>query len=966
MLPTGSSPTPSRVRLRARAGLVARIFGAAATCLFTRETAFAANEPSGPEPVELDHVAVVGSRIRDGGIEGVSPVRVYRRDFIAATGALRLADFLELLPENYTGAGSGRGSAPNDANPEFGVRTESSLPLFNVAFGSADVPLGQSGVSGANLRGLGSGSTLVLVDGRRRPIAGQGNTSTDSGQGFVDLNTIPLGMIERVEVLADGASALYGSDAIGGVINVVLKKNYAGVDFSADYGGTFAGGARERRATVNAGFTSDDGRLRGMFAAAVYDRARLTAAQRDFSANQDHRAIAIGRGADGAPVSGSDLRLSWGYPAVVQAGAGTLAGATTPEGAATPFALVPEGARVAPPASGFVGVAAPGAAGLRQANTAEFLTLVAPQESRALSGSLEYEATPTLRLSLGFSHSEVAGEFDAQPPVSTPSATSGFGSFATVVPASIDGRPNALNPFGQDVLVGLVHEEFGSIRQTTRTRSQGGFAGASGVVGGRWNWDGSVSWQRERFAQRDIALDGAKFAAALASPDPAQWFNPFVDARAAGPVNAALYPALTAVSRYDGRSELTIGSLVVDGPLASLPGGELRFAAGVEYEQARHRAATLSADGAAADASARRNSRAVFAELAVPLVGRDNARPGLARAELQLAGRHQDHGAAGRSTDPKIGLLWAPVPSIRLRAGYSTGFRAPSLTEYETPVRTVTASVTDPRRTPAAASGVVVQRGSTPGLRPETSRQESYGVTVAPRALRGFAFGIDYHRTRQRNLLQEWSAQAVVDHEALFPGRVQRAPPAPEDLALGRPGAIEGVDATLLNFGTSLQESVDVSLGYETRSGPLGRFRLDVSGTRLIALRTELRPGVAADLAGDTAAPQRWRALAMLAWSRGPWSGSLLATYAGGFSSNQSGNLIAPQGSPPVTVVNLNLGRTFDRGLWRGWAKGAKVGLGIGNLFDRAPPFSDTVFGYNGGLHSPLGRTYRLSLELRF
>jgi iron complex outermembrane receptor protein len=158
--------------------------------------------------IRLEAVQVTGSRIRRLEVEGPSPVSVYDTEFIRASGALNLADFLNLMPQNYSGVAAGRSSAPNELNPEFGQRTETTSPAFNFVTGAASAPPGQTGVSGVSLRGLGSGSTLVLVDGRRVAQSGAGNRGSDSQQGFVDLNTIPFGMIERIEMITDGASAI--------------------------------------------------------------------------------------------------------------------------------------------------------------------------------------------------------------------------------------------------------------------------------------------------------------------------------------------------------------------------------------------------------------------------------------------------------------------------------------------------------------------------------------------------------------------------------------------------------------------------------------------------------------------------------------------------------------------------------------------------------------------------------------
>lgn len=924
------------------------------------------NDPAGGPAVVLEDVAVLGTRLHGARMDSPSLATIYDRKFIDATGAMRLADFLNLLPQNYTGAGSGRSSAPNDANPYFGVRTETSFPAFSFVLGASDVPIGQTGVSGANLRGLGSASTLVLVDGRRRPIAGQGNRSTNTRHGFVELNTIPLGMVERIEVLSDGASALYGSDAIGGVINVVLKKNYRGAELVTDYRGAFDGGAHERHATLSGGFTSADARLRGMVSVDYYDRAPLWASQRAFSAEQDHSGRITHYDATGKPVHGFDFRLNWSYPPLVQARTGNLNGVLAPDGQPTRFALVPAGAIATPAAAGFTGVAATSAAGISRMNTSRFIMLVSPQETNSARASFEYDLGHGLVAYAGVSGSAVRGRFEAQPPVSSPSASTGFGNYATVVPATINGQPNALNPFGQDVLVGMAHEEFGPTRQTTRTWNHDAFAGLAGSFAQRWVWDATAFWSRDRFEQRTVTLDPARFTAALAATDPAQRFNPFVDARAGGANNAALYRSMGMTTGYNGSSGIVGAQFQADGPLFELPGGEVLLAAGGEISEASHVASGRSPLGAATQSGMKRLVGAGFVELAVPLVGPGNALPLVRRVDLQLAGRFERYSDAGRSTVPKVGLLWSPTTWLSLRTNQSRGFRAPSLTEYQTIVGILASTVTDPRRTPVSTPGVSVMTGSNRDARPETSEHESYGVIVSPRFLPGLSFSADFYRTRQRDLLQELSVQAIVNNEGLFSERITRAPASAQDIALGQPGQITAVDARFVSFGKVESERVDFSVNYTLPRNSLGSFRLQAGGVKTLESRTVLRPGVVANLEGDTGAPPRENWSAMLLWERESWTAALFARYIGGFASNNAGDLAAPEAVGAMTVVSVNAGYTFRDGLWHGFAKGAKINVGVGNVFDEEPPFADTIFGYNGALHSPLGRTYSLSLSLKF
>lgn len=167
-----------------------------------------AQQPGGESAVKvikLERFDVLGTRIGQLDAIGPSPVSTFDRDYIRATGAMTLADFVNRLPQNYSGISAGRGSTPNELNPEFGSRTETSTPPFNFIQGASAIPATATGQSGVSLRGLGSGATLVLVDGRRVAQSSVGNSGTDSRQGYVDLNTIPLGMVDRVELITDGA-----------------------------------------------------------------------------------------------------------------------------------------------------------------------------------------------------------------------------------------------------------------------------------------------------------------------------------------------------------------------------------------------------------------------------------------------------------------------------------------------------------------------------------------------------------------------------------------------------------------------------------------------------------------------------------------------------------------------------------------------------------------------------------------
>jgi len=933
--------------------------------------------------VRLEQVEVTGSRIRQTDIEGPSPVMSYERRYIESTGAMNLADFLNYLPQNYAGISSGRGSTPNELNPEFGQRSDTGTPPINLATGASAAPPGQTGVSGISLRGLGAGSTLVLVDGRRMVQSGAGNRSSDSRQGFVDLNGIPLGMVERVEVITDGASAIYGADAVAGVVNIILKKNWTGTEVTGGYKGAFHGGGHERNATITTGFAR--GKLSGVLSVDYYSRADLKASQRVFSKNQDHRSITAGTLiATGAPFQGRDLRLNWGFPAVVQARTGNLTGFTLPDGTPARFALTKDGVTGNATLANFV-ASAPSSlnngVGLVRGNTPNFLDIIPASERYGISGSATYKLNDRFELYLRGTFADTRGAFNTQPPMLAASATAGFGNFATIVPAVINGTPNVYNPFGQDVLVGMIHYEFGSEGQTTQSQTHRGLLGARGNFGETWRWDAALSLQRYTMEQITRVFNGSLITAALANPDISKRINPFVDPRVVGSNQTAIYESMALYNRLDSSSWSRSLDFTVDGEVYTLPGGPIKMATGVVLTQDANKSASVASSIAVtpvvttANVWGSQDGQSAFAEFSVPVVGKSNAVSLIRRFDVQLAGRYDKDDAFSKVV-PKYGISWVPVSSVLVRASYGEGFRAPALTEYQVVAAPFTSTIVDPRRTPASTTGVITTRGSRPSVGPETSTNEFYGIVFEPPFAKGLNLTLNYYRTEQQNAIQVLSGTTIVNNEALFQDRIIRDAPSAADTALGQPGRLLQIDTTFINFGNIVNRSLDLGLDYGLPWETLGRIRVGLNASRTLEATRQLAPGQpAVVLEGDTGSPPKWKLLGSVFWDRGPLSASVFVNYMDGFESNNTGNSFAGNNTtqrfyptPAVTRVDMRAGYTFRDGVWRGYGRNLRINGGIGNVFDKEPPFSDTVFSYNGGLHSHLviGRSYELSFSLSF
>jgi outer membrane receptor protein involved in Fe transport len=928
--------------------------------------------------VKLEDFRVLGSRIRQTEVAGPSPVSSYDADYIRSTGAFTLADFLNSIPQTYAGISSGRGSAPNELNPEFGQRTETSSPAFNLILGSSAAPPSQTGVSGVSLRGLGSGSTLVLVDGRRVAQSGAGNRSTDTRQGFVNLNTIPLGMIDRVEVISDGSSAVYGSDAVAGVINVVLKKNFVGSEITGATRLAEHGGGRERSATLMQGFNY--GKLSGTLAVDYFDRQNLKANKRRFSKEQNHTAIpASTLTSTGATGFGRDYRLLWGYPAVVQASGGVVPG-TFDAIPGVRVVLVPENSTGTPTLAQFVPtttIVPPASvvngSGQRRLNTAEFLDLIPEKESLGFNGNFTYQFNEVFAGFGSFRTSKNTTTTNAQ--ISASSITGGFGS-AAVLPA-------AFNPFNQNVQIGMMLVEFGPESQTVRTLDDAASAGVRGKFAQTWQWELAGTWQNQKDRQITRNYNGGGFVALMTAADPTQRFNPFINSRAPGaPSQAALLERLAVYPSLHSQSTLTGVDLNADGDLFDFWGGPVKAAIGASHSRSEVESVTVTFTTNAVTPVATRTvvageqeSKAAYAELAVPFVGKSNPLPFIRRLDLQLAGRQQQSGGFTKFT-PKLGVSYVPFDSLLVRASWSKGFRAPGVTEYLVIAPNFTSTITDPRRNPPSTTGVIVSRGSARDPQPEGSDNFFYGVVFEPSFARGLKLQADIQETRQTDALQVVTAQNIVNNEALFPGRVTRAAPDATDTALNQPGRITNVDQTFVNFGEIVNRSLDLTAEYTLPWEQFGRIRASVFASHTLEATRQVAPGQpAVVLEEDTASPPKWKYNLGVNWSKGSWNFSSFLWHIDGFKSNNAGNnLVGNSASvtyfptPAMTKVDARIAYDFKNGLWRGYGKGLRVGFGVNNVFDKEPPFSDTIWGFNAGLHYQfiLGRAYEISFLLPF
>lgn len=750
--------------------------------------------------------------------------------------------------------------------------------------------------------------TLPRAGGREQLVL------IDGVPSYLDLSALSPGMIEGIEVSNSGALPQYGAYASGRVINVRLKKDYDGRELAFEAGGSTRADALRQNLLASGG--TFRGRFRALYSVRYSRQDALTADARAFSRAQDHRAF-----------GGHDFRVPWGTPATIQAVAGNLSGLPTA------IALVPYGATELLPPSAYLPVPGALASGQRFFNTSPYLYLAAPSARLAANVQLTYVASPQLTLTLGLTAQGSSSRRNGPPPV-TPA------SEATIVPA-------AFSPFGQDVRVGLVHTGFGPVRQTSDHASAGVNLGANGQFADTWKWKFQLSGSRSDSANDTRDLDPARFSAALAAPDPAARFNPFL---ADSAQNAALYPTLAVHRQQDLRTSLLQGGLQVNGPFAAGWGaGPLQLSLGAkgstrgtdrDYRQLRGLPDARTHDGS--------SLYSLNAATEVPLL-RD--RPAIHRLDGRLAASYSDNDSGSATHQRSVAVLYSPRRAWLLRLNYARSFSSPGELDDEVAPPSMQ-TLMDPRRVPTLAENVqiIARRDTLASAGDSGSLQASisYEAPWAP----GLRIILGYENETQHNSASAaLPAQDVVDNERLFPDRVSRAAPTAEDILRQQPGALLAVDTSSAAVAEHATEAMNFELEYELPPGAFGRLSLDARLEHPLGSTYELASGqpYTSSFAGP-ANPPDWSGECKLQWRRAGWSASLHCRYTGETED---------KALPAVTTLGLSVGYRFAQNFAGAFGRGVQLRAGFQNLIAGDPAYADTVLGYRNG--SSLGTTFSLS-----
>jgi iron complex outermembrane receptor protein len=869
----------------------------------------------------VERIEVTGSNIKRIDAEGPLPVVIIKREDIQNSGKSTVNELLSTLTVVSGGSFSEATGAGNTFAP---------------------------GTAAVSLRGLGANTTLVLLNGRR--VANYG-FAQNINENFVDLNSIPVSAIERIEVLKDGASAIYGSDAIAGVINVILRKDFRGVELSASYGDSKDGGGGETRAAIAAGYGNlARDRFNVMGTIDFYKRDKINSQQRDFSRSPDQRARGAGRG-------GLDFRSPTGNP-------GYWAGGGNPNAAFTNC-----------PSDRVVSAASLGVGGGGTVCAYDFAPdndLIPDTQRIGAFGAATFQLSPnwTLFGEVMFNRNET--DTSAAP---TPAA------FAAA------GHPD--RPAGSTFTsVGYRFVEAGRRLNSLESETTRIVAGVKGTAAG-WDIEAAAN-----FGRSDTTNTGFNYiiqerateamAGTLAGFTGIRYsvLNP--QNNPPGMLDAIkISPVRTGVSKVEG------GDIKANRELFALAGGNAAIAVGYEYRKENIRddpdprvaltnpnRVTVSGSGGTAVRGGR-DLNSIYAELSLPF---------FKGIESQIAVRNDRYSDFGNATTPKFSLSWRPNSMFLARGGYAEGFRAPSLAELYLGESTSFPSVadtprcndyraglgaTDPRTVAvcgATGTGVAAQVRSiflgNSALAPEKSKSYSLGFVIEPN--RDLSLGVDYYNIEHKNRILAPTAPFILANEDLFPGAVIRGTRTADDIAANARAALRGVSGdlqpgiirTFFNASQQKTSGIDVDLRTNFSLGGMGKLEIVNAYTYMIELKRQINPGQPLTELVDTYEFPRWRHTMSVAWTRGSWGVTTAFNTVAGFADFRT-----------VGGVEQRIGNhmTIDAQIRYTGFKNLTLSLGGLNITNNKPPFSnENWYGYVASVHNPRGAYYYGSLRYKF
>ena len=861
-------------------------------------------------------VEITGSSIKRVASETALPVQVIRREDIEKSGVTTAAELLKNISASAAQLTDGASISDNTG--------------------------GQRGFNGANLRGLGVSSTLVLLNGRR-----MANFASPGDSAGVDLNSIPAGAIQRVEVLKDGASAIYGTDAIGGVINFITRQDYQGVDIGAYAMRTQDGGAGKTTGTISAGLgniAKDRFNVFGVLDVQKLDPLRST--QRDFIQERP-LASTVPFYLSSRPYPGNIRLQSNTTRRAAQLAAVNAAGYTFSGGPFNQRTINFSAPTCNPPASVYTTVIGTQACGYDYMADTE----IYPRSDKvSFLGRGVFQINADTQVFAELLKSTAKTKY-----VLSPNPTTLTGVTWSQINSYLPRPVTEANNYTFDIRFRAT--EAGNRSNEVTSDATRVVLGLSGSLGK--DWDYTVAINKADNSTKDRYVNGyfkfAEFDAGVRTGS----INPFGPSSAAGKTLIESLRIDDVARQSKGSTEAVDGKIT--GSLVELPGGSLGVAVGVELRResqdftpsallisnniAGDRRASLgnTPDPTIIATSNSRNIVSAYGELSAPLSK---------QLELQAALRFDKYDKIGSTVNPKLGVRWQPSTKVLVRGSAGTGFRAPSFSELYRP----TVNGTSPAFIEDSLLGFdqwPTTKQANPELKPEKSKQFSLGIVVEP--VRDVSLSVDYWNIRKTDVISDLYEKTILANPTRYAAYITRD-------AFDTPTVLLRKE----NQGKLQTSGIDVELNYRGAATSVGRFGANFSGTYIMEYKRQfgaLEPLVSnlGQFLNDQVI-QRWRHRISADWSAGDFGLTLGNTYFSGYTDD--GYL---PNTAPAKVKAYSL---FD--LSGSWAVSKQLQLraGVSNLLNTEPPYSNQSYyflsTYDPTYTDPRGRSFYASLKYSF
>lgn len=847
---------------------------------------------------ELEKETVTGSHIKKIDVEGVTPLFVITAEDISKQGFTDVQQVLDALPQNLGGS--------VDASFTFGF-----------------TPSGSS----IDLRGLGNGRSLVLMDGRRMPIFPVGLSGTDN---FVDLSAIPTVIVDRIEVLTDGASAIYGADAISGVINIITRKDFDGAQVNLLYGDTSNGGYQHGRIQGILGNTTDT--TNTLFTLEHWDNDPIKAKDRDYAASD----IANPRG--DYSIGGASFIDYDTFQVNPDPNCGT------PEGALGGLGIP----------NNVVDVGLPGDQAWCGFNRTAYRQLWADQKRTSVTGRVDHELNNDLIIFGQAGYTEKRTKTKSEPNFyggsifgyDSPGGLYPEGASASVPPGA-PNDPIEGSTSGGDYVRRLI--EYGPRRSDIKEKIFNTLIGAKGTFM-ESDWEAGLGYSTVDFKGKSPNIILSAFNSYINGTNGS--LNLFE------PIPQEVVEATRYTQKRHAKSSNWTADLVVTGDTPwELAGGNVAYAVLGEFVREwyddKSDEITMSGDnfdGASAGGGSRKHS-GIGAEFSLPV---------LDTVEIDLAGRYDyydDKSDVGGKFSPKISGAWRPIDTLMLRASWGKSFRAPDMQRLFGADTVSFTTLNDPV-TGLQVQSVEIHTGSNIALDAETG--ENYNIGVVWEPLEELTLKADYYHIKVDDLITSLSAQFILnecgeDESGSLCGLVHR------DIAGGLIGGY--IESNAQNLSYQKVDGVDFTIGYDWDAGNAGDFDFTLLWAWVNSFETRLTDSSpTVENIGFASIPEN-RVSFVADWTRQEWGATLRADWVDEMCGVNGFDCGSDEMIDSYTLVNGTVRYDLD--------KYGRLQLGIHNIFDKDPADDPTNFSWpwfynNGGYSNPLGRTYTLQYTYDF